>query len=512
MTRVHLLLGRTRQMQLVAGVFAVLSLVLFGAEMSTSPDGGVLPHGWGLFACALLVSSFFPLLGGFLFVGRLSGHIEEREEERDRLINVDHLTGALTRRKFIGILDARLQDIRSAQMKGRPSSEFALLLIDVDHFKHINDAFGHAAGDLMLRRIVDCARRQVGWTIGRLGGDEFAAIVEATDYWRLLSDINDFMDRCRAAMALNEQTRGYQGLSIGVALAPKDANLSDTLLQFADIALYAGKRNGRGQVTLFNKEMQKEQIELRKDARDLRAAIILDRLDVHYQPIVGKDGQAIGAEALVRWPDPFRGPTSPGHFVPVAEQTGLIDALGEWVFRRVCHDFTAADYPTIFVNISGEQLKGEELIPMLKSALRESGRSAENFVLEITETVILNASDNILQKVKEMREIGFRIALDDFGTGNSSFAVLRELPVDIVKIDKSYIQTLENDPTAQVFVAAVNQIGNLLGFKVLAEGIETDEQSKLARLAGLVMFQGYHFGRPRPLVATDWKKVLRFAE
>jgi EAL domain-containing protein (putative c-di-GMP-specific phosphodiesterase class I) len=201
----------------------------------------------------------------------------------------------------------------------------------------------------------------------------------------------------------------------------------------------------------------------------------------------------------VRWTHPVSGSIAPDRFIPIAEQSELIDRLGEWVFRRVCENEVNRRFGTISVNVSGAQLKRGKLVPMLRKVLRETKRSASDFALEITETVIMNATPEVLATVRELREMGFLIALDDFGTGNSSFSLLRTLPVDIIKIDKSYTQQLKTDSISQVFVTAVGEVAKLLSYVVVAEGIETAEHAVLAKLAGAGRFQGYLYGRPMPL-------------
>lgn len=411
----------------------------------------------------------------------------------------DDLTGCLTRRRFLEILDERLAAMRSASIQRRTSEDLTLMLIDVDHFKMLNDGFGHPSGDLVLQTLGRCARAERGWITGRLGGDEFAILVPGSDHREIADQARRFTERLTEEMRRNESTRAFHGVSIGVACAPLHADHSRDLLQKADIALYVGKRNGRGQVTFYHGHMERAHAEQRHIARELHAALLLDQLDLHYQPIMGPDGKPAAAEALVRWRNGLGGSMAPDKFIPVAEQSDLIDRLGEWVFRRACRDLKESGYPRISVNISGAQLKHDRLVPMLRRVLRDTGCDARDFTLEITETVVLKATHNVMAILRELREMGFLIALDDFGTGNNSFSLLRNMPVDIIKIDKSYTQRVEDDKIAQVFVSAVCEIAKALNMIVVAEGIETEAQHTCARLAGAQRFQGWLHGRPEPL-------------
>ena len=455
----------------------------------------------------MLVGSSFLLIGLTLFallwatklMSEAGMRLEESERLGNQLVNIDELSGALSRRRFLEELDTRLEKIRSAQFSGQPVDDFTLMLLDVDHFKYLNDSFGHGVGDEVLQTLVRCAGEQPGWIIGRLGGDEFAVIIDGTDHRTLFDDAGRYMERLTKVLRQSDRTRAFQGVSIGVAAAPNHATTATDLLHRADTALYECKRSGRGRVAFFNEEMQRRQMEGRQLARDLHGAILLNELDVFYQPIVDTEGEVVAAEALVRWNHPVAGMIPPDRFIPVAEQSELIDRLGEWVFRRVCEDRTNTPFGLISVNVSGAQLKRGKLPSMLRRVLRETGETASGLALEITETVIMNATPDVLASVQELREMGFLIALDDFGTGNSSFSLLRTLPVDIIKIDKSYTQQLKSDEISQVFVTAVGEVAKFLKCKVVAEGVETTEHQMLAKLAGATRFQGYLYGKPTPL-------------
>jgi len=398
------------------------------------------------------------------------------QEASRRVAGRDDLTDAISRNVFMNILEKRLGIVRSQQIANKTTSDFALLLVDVDHFKRINDTFGHTTGDYVLKTLVAVASRNATWTVGRLGGDEFAILANAADHRRLIDEVSFFMTGLQDALLSGQQQRIFDGVSIGIAQAPRDAGSADALLTCADIALYSAKRAGRNQYSCYDPAMQETQIRERQIERELRAAILLDELSVHYQPIVDEKGEVKGAEALVRWRDPVRGLfRPPDQFIPIAERTRLIDQLGEWVFRRVCRDFERSGFEKVSINVSGAQLLHDDLVPMLRKVLRETGRKAESFILEITETVAVNATPAVLEKVRELRRMGFSLSLDDFGTGNCGFSFLRDMSIDVIKIDKSYVQTLGEDTIAQVFVAALARLGETLGFLVVAEGVETIE-------------------------------------
>ncbi|WP_188907687.1 putative bifunctional diguanylate cyclase/phosphodiesterase [Aureimonas endophytica] len=418
-----------------------------------------------------------------------TGEIIERE--RLRLIGCDTLTGALSRNAFI----ERLQGI----VYPRATDKAVLLLVDVDHFKSFNDGFGHAAGDEVLRHIVAVARESFPEAhIGRLGGDEFAILMPDGDLETGLRHAADFLAGLRRPATIAGRPMSL-GCSIGLAAVPDHACFVDELIVSADLALYESKRRGRGCATAFEGAMMREQRHQRFIERELRAAILLDELELHYQPLVDGAGRTLGVEALVRWRHPLRGMIPPNDFVPIAEQSTLIDMLGEWVLRRAARDAAALPAGIVNVNISGAQLRRDALVATVTSVFAETGCPAERFAFEITEGVALAATPAVLQRLQALRDLGARVMLDDFGSGNCGFATLRSLPVDGIKIDRSYIQALESDPVAGIIVSAVAAIGRECDLEIVAEGIETEAHFTLAKAAGCMTFQGYRFGRPAPL-------------
>ncbi len=413
------------------------------------------------------------------------------EAEKHQFLTRDAMTGAMTRRYFLEALRERLGTSRNKR-------EASLLLIDLDHFKQLNDTFGHQFGDRTLAHLVKTADRIfAGSVVGRLGGDEFGVIVPHSDLAAINKDVRQLLDAMRTGKS-HEGKIIPLSISVGVALAPVHASNTTELMLLADLALYESKAAGRGRVTVFDEEMLSEKRYRRLVERELRAAVYLGELELHYQPIVNADGSAYALEGLIRWRHSVRGLISPAEFIPIAERSTLIDMLGEWVFRRACADIGHFQGRRISVNVSGEQLKRDEIVTMCDRVLRETGRSAAQFVIEITETVATAATPEILRRLEALRGLGFHIALDDFGTGHCGFNYLKTLPIDSIKIDRSYIRSLAHDQVAQIFVSALAQIARIQNVAIVAEGVETAEEFALAKAAGCNRFQGYLFGRPVP--------------
>ncbi|MBY8917409.1 bifunctional diguanylate cyclase/phosphodiesterase [Nitratireductor sp. L1-7-SE] len=428
------------------------------------------------------------------------------EAERTRLTENDLLTGALTRGRFLDELNTSIGTLSKPR-------RIMLLLVDLDHFKQLNDGFGHQFGDEALAHLVACAKHCFpDCTIGRLGGDEFAILMYGNDLARCRSRAEKLL----AMLQRGRACEGHQiplGASIGIAVAPQHASSHKELPLLADLALYESKGAGRGRITVFDPDMLSEKRQRRFMERELRAAIYLNELELHYQPLTDSERNCIELEGLVRWRHPVRGMVSPAEFIPVAERSNLIDMVGEWVFRRACLDLDRFACNRISINVSGEQLKRDGLVHMLDRVLRETGASANRFVLEITETVATAATPEIIARIERLREMGFHIALDDFGTGHCGFNYIKTLPIDAIKIDRSYIRNLGHDRIAQVFVSALTQIARIQGLTIVAEGIETEEEFDLARAAGCNRFQGYFLGRPEaaPAIRRKSDNVERLA-
>jgi len=449
--------------------------------------------GWALAFCLLAIVCG----AGTLVYLRYSLSVRLREASeleisKQQLFQTDALTGAMTRRHFLDMLSEAL----GQPLKPKPA---ILLLVDLDHFKQLNDSFGHQFGDQALTHLVEGMKHFFpDAAIGRLGGDEFGIVMRNGTVEAATERAEHLLDMLRQGR-LHEGNRIPLSASIGIAVAPHNADNSKELLALADLALYDSKSEGRGRVTLFRNDLVTEIRRRRYVERELRAAVYMNELELHYQPVVGADGSAIAVEGLVRWRHPVRGIISPAEFIPVAERSALIDLVGEWVFRRACLDVD--DFPgcSISINVSGEQLKRDEIVAMMRRTLAETGRSADQFVIEITETVATAVSPEVLKRLQTLKEMGFRIALDDFGTGHCGFNYLQTLPIDSIKVDRSYVRNLGKDGIAQVFVSALAQIARMRDLTIVAEGIENEAEFQRARTAGCTLFQGYHFGRPAPI-------------
>lgn len=383
----------------------------------------------------------------------------------------------------------------------RHGGSAAVLCLDLDHFKEVNDTLGHDTGDLLLK---DVALRLQGSlretdTIARLGGDEFAIIQVGGDQPESAETL------CRRLLSLFDRPARigdhdtFVGLSIGVALVPNDGGDPLQLLKNADIALYRAKADGRSTFRFFAPEMDAE-LQVRKALeRDLRKALSQSELELYYQPLIDAMGDHIvGVEALIRWHHPTRGMVSPAEFIPIAETTGLILPIGEWVLRTACAQ--AMQWPDISmsINLSPVQFRHPDLVGLVKDVLEDTGLPPEQLELEITEGVLLQDTQAALGTVENLKKLGIRIAMDDFGTGYSSLSHLRRFPFDKLKVDQSFVHVLEKDPNAAAIIRSVLGLGRSLGMVTTAEGVETEHQLGFLRAEGCNQVQGYHLGRPQP--------------
>jgi diguanylate cyclase (GGDEF)-like protein len=378
----------------------------------------------------------------------------------------------------------------------------AVLCLDLDHFKLVNDTLGHPAGDDLLRaaaeRLQDCVRGVD--TVARLGGDEFAIIQLATNQ---PGGVELLANRIVAAFRNPFEIDGHQimvGTSVGVAMAPGDGTSAENLLKNADIALYLAKSEGRGTVRFFEPEMD-ARIQLRRTLElDLRGAIARSEFELYYQPLVNLEfGKVTGFEALLRWHHPVRGLVSPAEFIPLAEETGMIVPIGEWVLRTAC--FEAENWPgdiNVAVNLSPVQFKKGDIVASVMAALDASGLRPDRLELEITESVLLQDTADTLAALRQLRACGVAVALDDFGTGYSSLSYLRSFPFDKIKIDQSFVRDLVQNKESMLIIRAVTGLGHSLCMRTTAEGVETLEQLNKLREEGCTEVQGYIFSPPRP--------------
>ena len=411
----------------------------------------------------------------------------------------DALTGLPNRVLFLDRLE-------QAVARGRRGEGCAVLCLDLDHFKAVNDTLGHPIGDGLLRAVTDrlLADMRETDTLARLGGDEFALIQSMA---RRPEDATAMAERLIERLSAPYLIEGHQvviGASIGIAMVPTDGDDPNALLKHADLAMYLAKTEGRGRYRCFEPEMDARMQARRELETDLREALRLAQFEVFYQPLMDlHTNQVSGFEALIRWNHPVRGLVPPNDFIPLAEEIGLILPMGEWVLRRACHD--AAGWPTharVAVNLSPAQFAKKSLVEDVADALADSGLPPARLELEITETVMLEDTEATLVVLHRLRRLGVSISMDDFGTGYSSLSYLRRFPFDKVKIDRSFIQGLgdvgEAGRDSEAIVGAVTELCRSMGMATVAEGVETVEQLDSLRRGHCSQVQGYLFSRPRP--------------
>ncbi len=421
---------------------------------------------------------------------------QQAQEQISHMAHHDALTDLPNRTLF-------REQLEKALRLAKHSDQLAVFCLDLDHFKAINDSLGHPVGDALLNAVADRLGSCVGNndTVARLGGDEFAIVQFCRDCDP--SVVSTLASHIVERIAAPYDIAGHQlviGVSIGISLAPEDGTNPDELLKKADLALYRAKGDGRGTFRFFEAGMDARAQARRVLELDFRAALQRDEFEVHYQPIrdLAKD-RVVAFEALARWNHPLRGLIAPVNFIPLAEETGLIVQLGEWVLRQACADAAGWSQDVgVAVNLSPVQFRNPNLVSSVRAALEASGLPSRRLELEITESVLLQNSETTLTALHELRAHGVKISLDDFGTGFSSLSHLRSFPFDKIKIDRSFVSELATRDDSMAIVRAVTGLGKSLGIATTAEGVETDVQFELLLREGCTQAQGYLFSRPRP--------------
>jgi diguanylate cyclase (GGDEF)-like protein/PAS domain S-box-containing protein len=430
----------------------------------------------------------------------LAEDITERKEAQARIEHMAHhdaLTNLPNRAAFAEHL-ARAVDAATADKEA-----FAVLSIDLDRFKEINDTFGHAVGDDLLRELAEQLSALAGEAscLARLGGDEFCIITPSGEQPALAENLSE---RIHAAVAIDRELNGQHlrvGTSIGIAIFPADGTDATMLLNNADAALYRAKSAGRGKTRFFEIEMDNKIRERRAIQHELASAIEQNHLRLHYQPLAKIDGKVVGFEALLRWHHPARGMVSPGTFIPVAEESGLIMRIGEWVLREACREAAGWSRPLhIAVNLSPIQFRHGDLPGLVHTVLLETGLAPNRLELEITEGVMMEDFGRSLSILRRLKSLGVRIAMDDFGTGYSSLSYLQAFPFDKIKIDQSFISKVKSNPQSAAIVRAVIGLAHGLNLPVLAEGVETRDQLEFLAAESCNEVQGYLLGRPHPIL------------
>ena len=431
---------------------------------------------------------------GYIGIGSDFTAEKTAEKKISKLAHTDPLTGLLNRASFNEEMD------RVAARLERFGSEFALMFLDLDRFKLINDTRGHLVGDELLRMVSKRIQSSVRTSdfVARLGGDEFAVIMT---------------DKCDAGSAahlasdlISQVSRPYEidgehhsiGVSIGIALAPMNGTRPNQILRNADLALYRSKADGRGVFRFFESQMDADEREKRMLELELSEAIENNEFELVYQPLIATEtGLPTCMEALIRWHHPMRGMISPDEFIPIAEQSSLIQRIGSWSIKNACNE--AKKWPeevVVAVNLSAQHFIGADIVNLTKDALQETGLPAHRLELEITESLLINNTEEVLKILGELKELGVNIALDDFGTGYSSLSYILKFPFDKIKIDRSFVMACGDEEAARSILKMISTLGESLDIKITAEGVETKEQFEFLQSINCYQFQGFLFAKP----------------
>ncbi len=421
----------------------------------------------------------------------ISSTIEERRDA-ERLSQFDSLTGLANRHRMTKRLEKTLESYRNSKRS------CALMMLDLDRFKNVNDTLGHPAGDELLRQVAARLKTIIDkkGEIGRIGGDEFQILLPDIDDRGVLGDLGQRLIQMVSQPYSIDGARAIIGTSVGIAIAPYDGLDAEELVAAADMALYAAKGGGRGQHRFYHSDLKDGAKERRRIEEDLRDAVAAEELEMHYQPIVdSKTHQVACLEALMRWNHEDRGWVSPGAFIPVAEDLGIIVEMGEWALNQVCKD--VCGWPgelKAAVNVSAVQFARDDFPDVVGRALEKSGVDPARIELEITESVFVGDLERTIRIFKELKELGVRLSLDDFGTGYSSLSYLRDAPFDKIKIDQSFVRgSTEEDNNNSSLVGAIVSLANALDMVTVAEGVETKDELALVKKLGATYIQGRIF-------------------
>jgi len=440
-----------------------------------------------------------------VFVGTVAslGRQLQRQRALAGRAQLDPLTGLLNRVS----VEARLASLIKGARERRSGPMFAVLFLDLDRFKVVNDTFGHDVGDRLLCAIADLLRDNVRGDdlVARLGGDEFVVVLPGLKDRRVAAAVAaKLVGLLALPIDVGAGRQVSVSASIGVALYPNDGEDVSTLLTSADTAMYTVKTSGKNSYVFSDVRQRDQQARRRELELRLRQALIDHRLRVAYQPQVDlRSDRLIGFEALLRWDDHVLGSVSPAEFVPVAEESGLIVPIGEWLLREACFQLRTWDHDgappvSVAVNASTLQFRQEQFIEQVALALRDSGLAADRLEIEVTESVLIDQFDVAVQALRRLHRLGVRTALDDFGTGYSSLSYLQRLPIEVLKIDRAFVTNLStpaSDTTCAPIVDAIAAMGRALGKTVVAEGVETAAQAHYLRQIGVERAQGFHYGR-----------------
>ena len=482
----------------LAVLFAATLTVVFGTIYGSAGEDALDELGPVLLSGVAATMIFLAVLA--VALRWILRDLAASQERAQLLAGRDPLSSLPNRLLFTERLDMEIGRL------GRQEGSIAVMFLDLDRFKDVNDTYGHPAGDELIKqvaqRLSDLLRGAD--TLARFGGDEFAIIQTG-----LRSSAHA---EALARRILDEVSRPFEiagaqisvGVSIGVALAPQNGQSHDVLMRLADTALYQAKSEGRNRFSFFERTMD-DALRMKKVVEDdLRHAILRDELALHYQPVYSADGGSIvGVEALVRWPHAKHGLISPSRFIALAEERGLVIPLGEWVLRRACEDGKRWPHLRMAVNVSPLQFRHRDFVASVVRTLRETGFDATRLELELTEGVVVEDADAAEAAMMELRDLGVNLALDDFGTGYSSLIYLRRFAFDKIKIDRSFLESMEATGESAILVHSIVHLGRALGLTVTAEGVETREQHRFLQALGCHQVQGFLFSKAVPPEEID---------